>query len=163
MDTFSQHDGPHVIPELDAYRHVRHWTRFLSLRYCSGKPLKPHYPLFPSCSHRTHDINWNSTLSTTSVNDLLAYYGRQAQLETDRLTSHCFQRGGLQYWFALAPVFRRWPLHQCQWWGGWAPGENVGLPPYISCPHFRGTHIVPAIHTPQVCNGYADNHRNELW
>ncbi|KAF8320158.1 uncharacterized protein EI90DRAFT_3292931 [Cantharellus anzutake] len=50
MDTFSQHDGPNVTLELDAYCH---------------------------------------------------------------------------YWFALAPVFRRWPLHQCQWWGGWAPGENA--------------------------------------
>ncbi|KAL4071195.1 hypothetical protein V8B97DRAFT_2104394 [Scleroderma yunnanense] len=39
-------------------------------------------------------------------------------------TTHCFRRGGAQYWFMYAPVGQRWPLSTVRWWGGWADGEH---------------------------------------
>jgi hypothetical protein len=40
-------------------------------------------------------------------------------------STHCFRRGGAQYWFMFAPVGQRWTLAKVRWWGGWADGEHV--------------------------------------
>ncbi|KAJ8593535.1 Bromodomain-containing protein [Rhizopogon salebrosus TDB-379] len=37
-------------------------------------------------------------------------------------STHCFHRGGAQYWFMFAPVGQRWTLAKVRWWGGWAEG-----------------------------------------
>lgn len=39
-------------------------------------------------------------------------------------STHCFRRGGAQYWFMFAPVGQRWSLAMVRWWGGWADGEQ---------------------------------------
>ncbi|KAG2140603.1 hypothetical protein DEU56DRAFT_734911 [Suillus clintonianus] len=39
-------------------------------------------------------------------------------------STHCFRRGGAQYWFMFAPVGQRWTLAKVRWWGGWAEGEH---------------------------------------
>ncbi len=114
---------PHKRPELDAYQHIQSWIGFLQLQYCDGKPLPSHYPLFPAFN--THNIHWGGTLSTTTVNELLSTYAKEAGLSSEALTSHCFHRGGVQYWLIHAPVTQRWSLEMCRWWGGWAAGEEV--------------------------------------
>ena len=128
VETFGSYDDPHLIPELDAYVHVLNWIKFLSIHYCAGHPLKPTYPLFPSCSPCLHNVRWDVTLSTNAVNELLSDYGRKAGLNTVALTSHCFQHGGLQYWLLFAPVVKCWSINMCQLWGGWSPNENVSTP-----------------------------------
>ena len=40
-------------------------------------------------------------------------------------STHCFRRGGAQYWFMSALLGQRWPLCCVQWWGAWAEGEQV--------------------------------------
>ena len=99
------------------------WINFLQLQYCDGKPLPSHYPLFPTFN--AHNIRWGGTLSTPTVNDLLSRYAKEAGLSCEALTSHCFRRGGVQYWFLHAPVTQRWSLDLCRQWGGWASGEDV--------------------------------------
>jgi hypothetical protein len=126
----SSHDygtfrDPHRLPELDAYRHVWNWVTFLQLQYYGGKPPAPNFPLFPSFN--LHNIRWGLTLSTASVNELLETYAKAAGLNTLGLTSHCFQRGGVQYWLLHAPTVEWWSLEQCRWWGGWAAGEDVSV------------------------------------
>ncbi|KAF9492745.1 hypothetical protein BDN71DRAFT_1357902, partial [Pleurotus eryngii] len=37
-----------------------------------------------------------------------------------RFTTHCFRRGGAQYWFMWAES--KWSLKVVKWWGGWASG-----------------------------------------
>ncbi|KAG2354498.1 hypothetical protein BDR07DRAFT_1494500 [Suillus spraguei] len=39
-------------------------------------------------------------------------------------STHCFHRGGAQYWFMFAPVGQWWMLAKVCWWGGWADGEH---------------------------------------
>ena len=38
---------------------------------------------------------------------------------------HCLRRGGAQYRFMFCAFRERWSLKMCQWWGGWAEGEQV--------------------------------------
>ena len=114
---------PHKRPELDAYQHIQSWIGFLQLQYCDGKPLPSHYPLFPAFN--THNIHWGGTLSTTTVNELLSTYAKEAGLSSEAPTSHCFHCGGVQYWLIHAPVTQHWSLEMCRWWGGWAAGEEV--------------------------------------
>ena len=44
-----------------------------------------------------------------------------------KYTMHCFRRGGAQHWFIHAPEREKWSLDVCQFWGGWAEGEQVGF------------------------------------
>ncbi|KAG1770851.1 hypothetical protein EV702DRAFT_1270992 [Suillus placidus] len=39
-------------------------------------------------------------------------------------STHCFRRGGAQYWFMFALVGQRWSLAMVRWWGRWADGEQ---------------------------------------
>jgi hypothetical protein len=130
LDDYGTFRDPHKTPEVDAYKHVRNWIIFLQLQYCGGKVLAPHFPLFPSFN--LHNIRWGVTLSTASVNDLLALYAKEAGLNSLGLTSHCFRRGGVQYWLLHAPITERWSLEKCRWWGGWAAGEDVSASPYCA-------------------------------
>lgn len=48
-----------------------------------------------------------------------------AQASVGSFSTHCFRRGGAQYYFMFAPVGKRWSLRMVRWWGGWAEGEHV--------------------------------------
>jgi hypothetical protein len=58
-------------------------------------------------------------------------------------TTHCFQRGGAQYWFMFAPIGKCWTLARIQWWGGWADGEHVYIHNFshgLTLTHFESQH-----------------------
>ena len=40
-------------------------------------------------------------------------------------STHCFRRGGAQYYFMLSP--KPWLLKRVHWWDGWAEGEQVSI------------------------------------
>ena len=44
---------------------------------------------------------------------------------SDRLTTHCFHHGGVQYQLLYAPLGQQWALHVVQWWANWAEGKQV--------------------------------------
>jgi hypothetical protein len=128
LDDYGTFCDPHKMPEVNAFTHVHNWIKFLQLQYYDGKVLIPHFPLFPSFN--LHNICWGVTLSTASVNDLLALYAKEAGLNASGFTSHCFQHGGVQYWLLHAPITECWSLEKCHWWGGWAAGEDVSASLY---------------------------------
>jgi hypothetical protein len=97
---------------------------FLSHYYHQGKPLHPDQFIFPSFTSKTGDIHFSTPLSVERVNQFLEEFGKSANIG-DGFTSHCFRRGGIQYRFLFAPVYERWTLDHCRWWGGWADNENV--------------------------------------
>jgi len=111
-------------PALDAYTNLRHWLEFLTHYYHQGKPLSSDQLIFPSITSKTGDIHFSTPLSVERVNQFLEEFGKSANIGGG-FTSHCFQRGGIQYRFLFAPVHERWTLDQCRWWGGWANNENV--------------------------------------
>src|SRR5258708_3783515 len=86
--------------------------------------MESHYPLptFPCLQYSQYLLG---TLSTTTVNELLSTYAKEAGLSSEAPTSHCFHCGGVQYWLIHAPVTQHWSLEMCRWWGGWAAGAEV--------------------------------------
>ncbi len=74
-----------------------------------------------------------SPISNDAVQEMLDRAVKGAGL-SERLSTHCFRRGGAQYRFMYAPVGERWTLARIRWWGGWALGESVRLSFFqVSC------------------------------
>ena len=65
-----------------------------------------------------------SPISSDAVQEMLDQAVDGAGIP-EKLSSHCFRRGGAQYRFMHAPFGERWTLARIHWWGGWAPGESV--------------------------------------
>ncbi|KAG2039432.1 hypothetical protein BDR03DRAFT_980921 [Suillus americanus] len=90
---------PHPdVPACDSFFWMMIWIKWLkSFHY--GCTLLPNDFLFPAMSANGAGIRGN-------------------------FSTHCFRRGGAQYWFMFAPVGQRWTLAKVHWWGGWADGEH---------------------------------------
>ena len=110
------------IPEINMYMHLPKWVSFLEHRL--GHKLALDDFVFPYFSPNgipqpkrpmTHDM----------VQTILTKFADAAGL-TKTYTTHCFRRGGAQYWFMFAPIGKCWSLSIICWWGGWAIGEHVG-------------------------------------
>jgi hypothetical protein len=115
---------PNSIPACDNFFWMLVWFKWLEL-FHYGRMLQPHDFVFPTMGANgvvqpgqpiSHDTvqKW--------INESMAGAGIRGNFST-----HCFRRGGAQYWFMFAPVGQRWTLAKVRWWGGWAEGEQVCL------------------------------------
>ncbi|KAI6000117.1 hypothetical protein F5J12DRAFT_702197, partial [Pisolithus orientalis] len=95
-----------------------HWLEHVHYQ----QPLDPDDNIFPAMGANgvvqprepiSHDAvqQW--------INEAMTGTGIQGSFST-----HCFQWGGAQYRFMLAPVGEHWSLKKVHWWGGWAEGEH---------------------------------------
>ncbi|KAG1741594.1 hypothetical protein EDD22DRAFT_786691 [Suillus occidentalis] len=109
------------IPACDCFVWMLVWIKWLEL-FHYGHTLQPNDLIFPAMGANgvvqpgqpiSHDTvqKW--------INESTAGAGILGNFST-----HCFRRGGAQYWFMFAPVGQRWTLAKVRWWGGWAEGEH---------------------------------------
>ncbi|KAG1879967.1 hypothetical protein F4604DRAFT_1679111 [Suillus subluteus] len=97
------------------------WIKWLDF-FHYGQILHPNDFLFPvmganSVVHPGQPISHDTVQKW--INESTAGAGILGNFST-----HCFRRGGAQYWFMFAPVGQRWTLAKVRWWGGWAEGEH---------------------------------------
>ncbi|KIM42896.1 hypothetical protein M413DRAFT_70267 [Hebeloma cylindrosporum] len=124
----------------NAYRALNEWICFLEEIY--GRPLEPDDYIFPAMG-ANGIIQPREPLSHDTVQKYIDEFTSGAgiaQGTAGRFSTHCFRRGGAQYYFMFAPVGQRWSLRKVRWWGGWAEGEHVRfacLPPtlILMCMH----------------------------
>jgi len=110
---------------VDPDHHVPVWIEFLK-SHVYGRDLQPDDWLFPSTS--TNGIaHIGSHMSSNAIQGWIDKFTAHAGIYSTKicLTTHCFQRGGAQYWFMFSPVGKRWTLATICWWGGLAEGEQV--------------------------------------
>jgi integrase len=77
--------------------------------------VQPHDFIFPAMSangivHPGQPISHDTVQKW--INESTAGAGILGNFST-----HCFRRGGAQYWFMFAPVGQRWTLAKVRWWG----------------------------------------------
>ena len=112
-------------PSLDCYYHLDFWIKF-QIKHHHYQTPKPDDPVFPSFNTSTGKINRDKSITPGVVAAQLKVFTAVLSNGTviKQYTTHCFRRGGAQYWFIFAPIESRWNLRQVQWWGGWAEGEQ---------------------------------------
>ncbi|KAG1718424.1 uncharacterized protein EDB91DRAFT_1066652 [Suillus paluster] len=109
------------MPACDNFFWMLVWIKWLeSFHY--GRTLQPNDFIFPAMSangvvHPGQPISHDTVQKW--INESTAGAGIRGNFST-----HCFRRGGAQYWFMFAPVGQRWTLAKVRWWGGWADGEQ---------------------------------------
>jgi integrase len=112
------------MPACDNFFWMLVWIKWLqSFHY--GRTLQLNDFIFPAMSangvvHPGQPISHDTVQKW--INESTAGAGIRGNFST-----HCFRRGGAQYWFMFAPVGQRWTLAKVRWWGGWADGEQVCL------------------------------------
>ncbi|KAG2133337.1 hypothetical protein DEU56DRAFT_738972 [Suillus clintonianus] len=109
------------MPACDNFFWMLVWIKWLeSFHY--GRTLQPNDFIFPVMSangvvHPGQPISHDTVQKW--INESTTGAGIRGNFST-----HCFRRGGAQYWFMFAPVGQRWTLAKVRWWGGWADGEQ---------------------------------------
>lgn len=127
--TYKLYDIPHM-PHVNVYHHLAVWCDYLERNvYC--RPLQDDDFIFPSIGSggAAQDLRQISADDIQKlINEFATKSGLYDNMASDyRFTTHCFRRGGAQYWFMYAPESERWTLSIIRWWGGWAEGESVSL------------------------------------
>lgn len=111
------------MPSCDSFIWMLLWIKWLEF-FHYGRTLGPNDFIFPSMGANgimqpgqplSHDTVQKWIDEATTGAGILGCF-----------STHCFRRGGAQYWFMFAPVGQRWSLAMVRWWGGWADGEQVG-------------------------------------
>ncbi|KAG1868094.1 hypothetical protein C8R48DRAFT_771798 [Suillus tomentosus] len=108
-------------PACDSFFWTMIWIKWLEI-FHYGRTLLPNDFLFPAMSangvmHPGQPISHDTVQKW--INESTTGAGIRGNFST-----HCFRRGGAQYWFMFAPVGQRWTLAKVHWWGGWADGEH---------------------------------------
>ncbi|KAG1848191.1 hypothetical protein C8R48DRAFT_569353, partial [Suillus tomentosus] len=108
-------------PACDSFFWTMIWIKWLEI-FHYGRTLLPNDFLFPAMSangvmHPGQPISHDTVQKW--INESTTGAGIRGNFST-----HCFRRGGAQYWFMFAPVGQRWTLAKVRWWGGWADGEH---------------------------------------
>ncbi|KIM35710.1 hypothetical protein M413DRAFT_55263, partial [Hebeloma cylindrosporum] len=109
----------------NAYRWLNEWISFLEDEIYK-RPLDPDDYIFPAMGVNgiVHPRELMSHETVQKYIDEFTYSAGIAQATAGRFSTHCFRRGGAQYYFMFAPVGKRWSLRKVRWWGGWAEGEQ---------------------------------------
>lgn len=115
------------MPACNAYRHLTEWLDCLQDIY--ERPLEGEDYVFPAMGangiiHPSEPISHDTIQKW--INEFTFGAGI-AQAATGSFSTHCFRRGGAQYFFMFAPLGMRWNLRAIRWWGGWAEGEHVRI------------------------------------
>ena len=114
------------LPACNSFRHLSTWISYLE-QEIYHRPLESHDYIFPA-------MGANGILQPREpiTHDTVQKYIHEftfgagiAQASVGSFSTHCFRRGGAQYYFMFAPVGKRWSLRMVRWWGGWAEGEHV--------------------------------------
>ncbi|KAG2104313.1 uncharacterized protein F5147DRAFT_638301 [Suillus discolor] len=109
------------MPSCDSFIWMLLWIKWLEF-FHYGRTLGPNDFIFPSMGANgimqpgqplSHDTVQKWIDEATTGAGILGCF-----------STHCFRRGGAQYWFMFAPVGQRWSLAMVRWWGGWADGEQ---------------------------------------
>ncbi|KAG2110244.1 uncharacterized protein F5147DRAFT_796945, partial [Suillus discolor] len=124
VDLRSNHYKIYPRPEMlacDNFFWMLVWIKWLEF-FHYGRTLHPNDFLFPAMGangvvHPGQPISHDTVQKW--INESTASAGILGNFST-----HCFRRGGAQYWFMFAPVGQRWTLAKVHWWGGWAEGEH---------------------------------------
>lgn len=110
------------MPSCDAFLWLTLWIKWVEYMHI-GRPMARTNFMFPMLS-TNGVLHPGQPLSHKMVQKLLNEATAEAGVPGTFLT-HCFQHGGAQYCFMLAP--KPWLLKRVHWWGGWAEGEQVSL------------------------------------
>ena len=86
--------------------------------------MEPMDSVFPAIMTASGKLQPGSQLTHDTVQKWLDESAEAVGI-LDRLMTHCFRRGGVQYRLLYAPLGQRWALHVVQWWANWAEGEQV--------------------------------------
>ncbi|KAG2339458.1 hypothetical protein BDR05DRAFT_951218 [Suillus weaverae] len=109
------------MPSCDSFIWILLWIKWLEF-FHYGRALGPNDFIFPSMGANgimqpgqplSHDTVQKWIDEATTGAGILGCF-----------STHCFCRGGAQYWFMFAPVGQQWSLAMVRWWGGWADGEQ---------------------------------------
>ncbi|KLO14727.1 hypothetical protein SCHPADRAFT_825926 [Schizopora paradoxa] len=117
--TYHIYDQPtkHAI---NSFVHLKNYTEYLEKYHGDMKPTDYIFPMLGSSGV----LQPGSPISNEAVQEMLDWAVSGSGIP-EKLSSHCFRRGGAQYRFMFAPIGERWTLARIRWWGGWAPGESV--------------------------------------
>ena len=101
---------PEMPVAVDTDHHVHVWIEFLK-SHMYGCNLEPDDWLFPSMSSNGI-AQIGSHMSSNSIQGWIDKFTWGAGIDSTKihLMTHCFRRGGAQYWFMFAPVGKRWTL-----------------------------------------------------
>lgn len=113
------------LPACNAYQALNQWVEHLEQDH--GRKLEPDDYLFPAMG-ANGIINPGEPISHDMVQKYIhefTFGAGIAQGTVCAFSTHCFRRGGAQYYFMFARVGKRWHLRKVRWWGGWAEGEHV--------------------------------------
>jgi hypothetical protein len=113
------------IPACDSFFWTLVWFKWLEL-FHYGRALQPQDFVFPTMS-ANGIVHPGQPISHDTVQKWIHESTASAGI-LGNFSTHCFRRGGAQYWFMFAPVGQRWTLAKVRWWGGWAEGEHVRVP-----------------------------------
>lgn len=114
------------LPGCNAYQSLHEWVDFLE-NEVYHRPLEPDDYIFPSMGVNGI-IQPREPVSHDTIQKYINEFTFGAGISQGRVgtfSTHCFRRGGAQYWHLFAPDGLRWNLRKVRWWGGWAEGENV--------------------------------------
>ncbi|KAG1907643.1 uncharacterized protein F5891DRAFT_939549 [Suillus fuscotomentosus] len=109
------------MPSCDSFIWMLLWIKWLEF-FHYGRTLGPNDFIFPSMG-----ANGIMQPGQPLSHDTVQKWIDEAMTGAGILgcfSTHCFRRGGAQYWFMFAPVGQRWSLAMVRWWGGWADGEQ---------------------------------------
>jgi hypothetical protein len=103
---------------VDVDFHMKRWIAFLEsdIYKCSLEPTDFIFPAFSTNA----EVKRHSHISHDVVQDMIHHYSLAAGicLGTDKFTTHCYRRGGVQYRFMFAPFGQHWTMARIRWWGG---------------------------------------------
>lgn len=110
------------MPACDTFFWTLAWIKWLEF-FHYGRALQPSDFLFPVMG-ANGVVHPGQPVSHDTVQKWIGESTVGAGI-LGNFSTHCFRRGGAQYWFMFAPVGQRWTLAKVRWWGGWAEGEHV--------------------------------------
>ncbi|KLO04825.1 hypothetical protein SCHPADRAFT_840175, partial [Schizopora paradoxa] len=120
--TYHIYDQP-TKPAINSYVHLTRYVQYIEQYHTANGCMKPSDFIFPMIGSGGI-LQPGSPISNEAVQEMLDQAVHGAQIH-EKLSSHCFRRGGAQYRFMYAPIGERWTLARIRWWGGWSPGESV--------------------------------------
>ncbi|KAI6095655.1 hypothetical protein EDD16DRAFT_1719009 [Pisolithus croceorrhizus] len=119
----------------DAFLRLVFWMKWVEFVHL-GRPMADEDFLFPALG-ANGVLQPGQPLSHDTVQKWIDEAVAGAGIH-GTFSTHCYRRGGAQYWFMFAPVGQRWTLARVRWWGGWAEGEHVsGTASYLGVDALR--------------------------
>lgn len=111
---------------MNCYEHLTRWIQYLELNFY-GRPMEADDLIFPAIS--CNGV-WRKgeQMSHEAIQKMIDEGVEAVNLPrpgNGSYSTHCFRRGGAQYWFMFAPAGDRWNLQRIRWWGGWSEHESV--------------------------------------